>query len=205
MIPLADFDRLSPNLFVWHRHDPAVKADLFSTGLGTASGIFLIDPFAVNSEAFAGAIRGAKVVGVVVSNANHARSCVEFAEKWAVPIYAHREAQAALNLPSVTEITDGTRLSDEITVISIEGAAPGEIALHCVNEGGTAIIGDALINFGAHGFTFLPTKYCSDSQRMRESLRKLLDYRFERILFAHGMPILERGRSRLERLLDQGS
>ena len=39
---------------------------------------------------------------------------------------------------------------------------------------------------------------------MRKSLRRLLDYRFERILFAHGMPILERGRSRLEQLLDQG-
>jgi hypothetical protein len=37
---------------------------------------------------------------------------------------------------------------------------------------------------------------------MRESLRKLLDYNAERILFAHGMPILSRARGRLRQLLD---
>ena len=205
MTPPAEFDRLSPRLFIWHRHDPEVKADLFSTGLVTAAGIFLVDPFAANTESFADAIAGAKVAGVVVSNANHARSCVEFAERFAVPIFAHHEARAALRPAAVTEIVDGTRLSDELAVVGIKGAAPGEIALHCQSEGGTAIIGDALINFGAHGFTFLPGKYCSNAKLMRKSLRKLLDYRFERILFAHGMPILERGRSRLEELLDQGT
>jgi hypothetical protein len=202
--PLAEFDRLSASLFVWHRHDPEVKADLFSTGLGTAAGIFLIDPFAVDMASLADAIGGAKVAGIVLSNANHARSCVEFAEKFAVPIFALHEGQAALHLAAVTEITDGTRLSDEVTVVNIEGAASGEIALHCASEGGTAIIGDALINFGAHGFTFLPGKYCSNARLMRRSLRRLLDYRFERLLFAHGMPILEGARSRLEELLDQG-
>ena len=36
---------------------------------------------------------------------------------------------------------------------------------------------------------------------MRQSLEKLLDYSFERILFAHGTPILSGGRARVEQLL----
>ena len=88
-------------------------------------------------------------------------------------------------------------------VVGIEGAAPGEIALYCRKRRRDAIVGDALINFGAHGFTFLPGKYCSNAKLMRKSLRRLLDFHFERILFAHGMPIIERGRDRLEELLDR--
>jgi hypothetical protein len=37
---------------------------------------------------------------------------------------------------------------------------------------------------------------------MRRSLRKLLDYKAERMLFAHGMPILSGASDRLQRLLD---
>jgi glyoxylase-like metal-dependent hydrolase (beta-lactamase superfamily II) len=63
------------------------------------------------------------------------------------------------------------------------------------------VVGDALINFEPHGFGLLPAKYCLDPSLMRQSLRKLLDYAFDRMLFAHGTPILSGARARLERLL----
>ena len=63
------------------------------------------------------------------------------------------------------------------------------------------IVGDALINFEPYGFDFLPAKYCRDFKLMRRSLPKLLGYTFERMLFAHGTPILSGARAKLERLL----
>ena len=63
------------------------------------------------------------------------------------------------------------------------------------------VVGDALINFEPYGFGLLPAKYCRDFKRMRQALTKLLDYSFERILFAHGTPILAGARERLEKLL----
>jgi glyoxylase-like metal-dependent hydrolase (beta-lactamase superfamily II) len=99
------------------------------------------------------------------------------------------------------EVADGSEICDELRVIGIEGAAPGEIILHYAPGGGTLIIGDALINFEPYGFTFLPNKYCSREKEMRRSLRKLLDYKTERILFAHGTPILSGASDRLQRLL----
>lgn len=63
------------------------------------------------------------------------------------------------------------------------------------------IIGDALINFEPYGFTFLPDKYCSDARELRASLRKLQSLSFERMLFAHGTPILANARERLTQLL----
>jgi glyoxylase-like metal-dependent hydrolase (beta-lactamase superfamily II) len=87
-------------------------------------------------------------------------------------------------------------------VIGIEGAGEGETALHYDRDGGTFIIGDALINFEPYGFTFLPAKYCSNQKQMRRSLRKLLAYKAERMLFAHGTPILSGASERLQGLLN---
>ena len=56
---------------------------------------------------------------------------------------------------------------------------------------------------GKTGFTLLPAKYCADQKTMRKSLRRLLDHAFERILFAHGFPILSGGAGRLRTLLEQ--
>ena len=75
------------------------------------------------------------------------------------------------------------------------------MALHYDDDGGTMVVGDALINFEPHGFALLPAKYCPNSKLMRRSLAKLLDYSFERMLFAHGTPILSGARASLEQLL----
>jgi len=101
-----------------------------------------------------------------------------------------------------TSVADGEEICDELRVIGIEGAGPGEIALYHPADNGTLIVGDALINSERHGFTFLPGKYCSNEKEMRRSLRKLSACRAERMLFAHGMPILSGASDRLQRLLD---
>ena len=91
--------------------------------------------------------------------------------------------------------------SPGLTAVAIDGGPAGEMALHCEDNGGTMVLGDALINFEPHGFGLLPAKYCLDPNLMRRSLRKLLDYAFERMLFAHGTPILSGARTRVEQLL----
>src|SRR5207247_4459970 len=98
-------------------------------------------------------------------------------------------------------LADREKISAGLTTIAIEGAALGESALHLEKDDGTIIIGDALINFEPFGFSLLPPKYCSNQKLMRQSLRQLLDFKFERLLFAHGTPILSSARARLEALL----
>ncbi|MGI9088072.1 MAG: hypothetical protein ACR2HH_10100 [Chthoniobacterales bacterium] len=199
MIEAAEFHRVSARSFVWNRYDSSVKAELFSTGLGTAAGLWLVDPFSVEWSQLSGAIGGTTILGVVVTNENHWRAAAAFGEKLDVPIHAHPEATAEPVSASV--LSANTELAGNVIVVPIDGAPAGEIALFSKDEGGTVVIGDALINFGAHGFTFLPAKYCANQKRMRTSLRQLLDYQFERLLFAHGEPILTHARQRLAELL----
>ena len=83
----------------------------------------------------------------------------------------------------------------------IDGAAEGEFALYHPDDGGTLIMGDALINFDPHGFTLLPRKYCTNQKQMVRSLRNFWISISSPIFFAHGNPIMIRAREQLASLL----
>jgi glyoxylase-like metal-dependent hydrolase (beta-lactamase superfamily II) len=119
-----------------------------------------------------------------------------------VPLFGRTEAFPNKAARELKRVTDEDEISGGLRAIGIEGAGDGEIALHYAPDGGTFIVGDALINFEPYGFTFLPAKYCSNQKEMRRSLRKLLDYKAQRMLFAHGTPILSGAREKLRALLD---
>ena len=200
--PVSDFDQIAPHLALWHGYDPAVKADLYSTCVLTPRGAYLIDPIPLQSEALDELLGSHRVSGVIVTSSNHHRASVQFAEQFSIPVFALCETFWDKMPRQFRKVADGDEICDELRVIGIEGGAAGEIVLHYAPGGGTLIVGDALINFEPYGFTFLPDKYCSNEKEMRRSLRKLLDYKAERILFAHGMPILSGASDRLQALLD---
>lgn len=198
----SDFDRIAPNIAIWHEYDSAVKAELYSTYLATPGGTYLIDPIPLKSEALHELIGSNSVVGIIVTNGNHHRASAKFAEKFSVGLFARIGAFPDKAVPELKSVTDGDKISEGLHAIGIEGVADGEIALHYAPDGGTFIIGDALINFDPYGFTFLPAKYCSNEEQMRRSLRKLLDYKAERMFFAHGTPILSEAGERLRGLIN---
>jgi glyoxylase-like metal-dependent hydrolase (beta-lactamase superfamily II) len=198
----SDFDRIASNIAIWHGYDSFVKAELYSTWLGTSGGTYLIDPIPLQREALHEVIGPSKIAGIVITNCNHHRASAKFAADFSVPIFGHGEAFPDKPPLQFRSVAEGDKIYDELTAIGIEGAAKGEIVLHYAPDGGTFIIGDALINFEPYGFTLLPVKYCSNRKQMRRSLGKLLDYKAERILFAHGTPILAGANERLRGLLE---
>ena len=202
---VRDFEAITPHLAVWHAYDPAVRAELYSTCLTTTGGIYLIDPIPLQKRAADELIGSSRVAGIVVTNSNHHRAAARFAERFSAPVFALNDTFPDDHPRQLKQVVDGDEICDGLRVIRIEGAAPGEIALHHAGDGGTVIVGDALINFEPYGFAFLPAKYCSNQKQMRRSLRKLLDYKVERILFAHGTPILLGSSERLRSLLKSGS
>ena len=201
MTAATDLDKIAADLFIWQAYDQAAKADLFSSAIVTRNRIFVVDPIPLREAPFAQLHRQGVIAGVVITNANHLRASGQFAEQFSVPIFAHRAAFPDTMPRQFSELADGEKICDELHVVGIDGAAPGEIALHYASGDGTLIMGDALINFQPYGFTFLPGKYCSNEKEMRRSLRKLLTYKTERMLFSHGPPILSRASDRLRQLL----
>ena len=196
-----DIDEVAPGLCIWSAYDPSVKVDLFSTALATPSGTFLVDPIHLAPASLLRLRTNRILAGIVATNVNHARAAIEFAESFSVPLYVHDQLCGAPDFPGATQASEGTRIDNELAVIMIDGGPLGELALHHDRNRGTLIIGDALTNLTPNGLEFLPAKYCRDSKLMRLSLKKLLNYPFERMFFAHGTPILSSAKRRLEQLL----
>jgi hypothetical protein len=182
----TEIEPIAPGLCLWRVYDPTVKAELYSTAITIGQCTYLIDPVPLTPDVLAELTIRNAIAGIVVTNENHQRAAPQFADRFKVPIYS----DSSPGFPS------------GLTAVRIEGAVAGEIAVCSDAAGAVVVIGDALINFEPYGFTFLPAKYCSSVKVMRRSLRKLLDYSFERMLFAHGTPILTGARRGLEQLLE---
>lgn len=200
-----EFYRISSSLLVWQRYDPAVKADLWSTGISLNAENYLVDPIDADLEEIQAHLGGAAVAGVFVTNQNHFRAAASFCSAFSAPLLVHEELveiAKSLSVAKITRLHHTDTLADgALTIVEIPGAPLGEIAILCGRNGGAIIIGDALINFEPYGFAFLPKKYCANECQMRDSLARLLDYQFEKLLFAHGTPIIRDARRKLEQLL----
>ena len=191
-----EFCRVSTAFAIWYTYDPTIKADLFSTAFAARNELAVVDPIALPAPHRNQLNSLGRVAIIVVTNANHLRDTLNFSRS--ASIFAPSELNA--------ELTDYHALSDGLQLgpfraIKIDGAADGEFALYHPDDGGTLIVGDALINFEPHGFDLLPQKYCTNQKLMVRSLRRLLGLDFNRIFFAHGIPIVTRARERLASLL----
>ena len=205
-MPVAcDLYQPFPGLFFWQFYDSKIKAELCSSAILASEKIYLVDPILLEASQLDRLCRKAPPAGIIVTNANHVRASDYYAKELSVPILAHRATFQGEQPPQFEELKGGGKICAELEVIAIEGAVAGEIALYDPLNGGTLIVGDALINFDPPGFAVLPRKYCLDEKRLRQSLWERLTRPAERMLFAHGTPILSGANAHLRRLLESDS
>lgn len=196
---------IAPGIYFWQAFDPKVKADLCSSAVDTQSGLFFIDPIPLERESLEEVGARHEIAGIVVTNENHERATDAFAERFRVPVFGGKTPSESRPAGRCQPVSSAQEKCAELTAIPVPGAPAGETALHFASQGGTMLIGDALINLDPYGFSLLPAKYCTNARLMRRSLESLLDYRFERMLFAHGTPLVSNARVRLEQLLASSS
>ena len=193
-----EIHEVRPGLYFWQAYEPAVKVDLSCCARRTAQGLVFIDPIPLAKPALEELLATESPAAIVLTSGNHARAAGEYHRRFSIPIYAHADAVAELGLEVDHLLADGTTVLDEISVISLPGGAPGEVALQ---SEGAWHVGDALIHLPPMGFSLLPEKYCEDAAELRRSVEKLLRIPFEVLTFAHGLPIVTQARQRLSQLL----
>jgi glyoxylase-like metal-dependent hydrolase (beta-lactamase superfamily II) len=193
-----EIQTIRPGLFYWQVYDPKVKTDLSCCACETAKGLVLIDPIPLSKGAEAELLAVGTPRAIVLTSGNHARAAEAYRSRFSVPIYADPGAVGELPFAVDHTVSDGETLLDEFTVITLPGAAPGEMALH---RGDALHFGDALIHLPSTGFAVLPDKYCDDPRELQRALQKLLRFSVELLTFAHGLPIVSRARQRLSQLL----
>ena len=203
MYAADDFHDLGHGLFEWSAYDPAVKVDLHAHALAVDRELVCFDPVDLRREAREELFAAAGASGfalILLTNGNHARASEKFRRQFDAPVCAHEGARAALRADGLVVGVDEPPRG--LKTLVLPGFGPGEVAYLSPADGGTLFVGDALINLPApHGFDILPEKYCEDPKVARGSLRTLLDVPFERILFAHGTPLVTGAQAKLESLL----
>ena len=200
MRPVEEFQRVNDRLVIWQGYDPASKVDLSAHALLTVEGWIFIDPIPLRDEALE-ELRGAdRVAAIVLTNGNHERATAGFKKSSDAPVFAHAAAQPVLSIEADHWIEDGGQVCG-LSAIHLPGFVPGEMALHDAAAGGLMMMGDALINLESTSFSLLPDKYCDAPKVARKSVEKLLQFPFELMTFAHGLPIIAGASRRLQQLL----
>ncbi len=191
-----EFQAISDSVYYWSVYDPALKCEVGSTALRSASGLVVVDPIPLAEAAWDELLCLAPLRAVLLTNGNHARYAPALREKYQVPI-----ATAPATRKEIAELKPDVLLLENellygIAAIPVPGATPGETIFH-FRAGGTLVVGDAAINVDpAKGLELLPDKYCNDPAQNRASLRKMLSLEFTTITFAHGLPVTTRAREK---------
>jgi len=202
-----DFQALSDTLYHWSVYDPAIKCEMGCAALRLASGWVAIDPVPLAETAWNELLALAPLRAILLTNGNHVRDAVALRLRHHVPVVtaADTRRDIAELRPDVTLLPN--ELIYGIMPIAIPGATPGETAFY--SNTGVMILGDAVINTRpeagaapAAGLEFLPDKYCANAGQNRASLRKLLDFDFHTLTFAHGAPVTTRAKEKLSALLN---
>ena len=191
MKPVEELQFVTPGLAVWQAYSSEVKVDCTSTALATPAGWLLIDPIPLADTCIEELTSIRPLAGIVLTSTNHQRASLDLRERYSLPIYAPH----APDLVADIWLRIGDRFCDDVQVISLLGAASGEIAL-LSDE--VLVMGDAVINLGE--LAILPDKYCEDPRQLRVSLAGLAGYRFKIACFAHGLPVVQDAAIRIEAL-----
>ncbi|HWB59235.1 MAG TPA: hypothetical protein VG733_07075 [Chthoniobacteraceae bacterium] len=200
MRPVEEIQRVNERVVFWSGYDPAVKTDLCSHAYLATPGWVLVDPIPLREEALEELQGGGKIAAIVLTSANHGRAAADFQKRFRTPVFAHTAARGEISIEVTGWVRDGEGICG-LQAIHLPGFVSGEIALHAPEAGGALMMGDALINLESTGFALLPDKYCDDPKLARESARKLLQFSFELMTFAHGLPIIAGAKQRLHQLL----
>jgi glyoxylase-like metal-dependent hydrolase (beta-lactamase superfamily II) len=146
--------------------------------------------------------RAGRPVALVVTIFWHERSAGELARRYdGATVWAHRPAVERLSLEVTHPFVPGDRLPGGIE--AIDAHRRGEVLLW-LPEHGALVAGDVLLGDGSGGVRVCPDDWLPDDvsrAELRERLRPLLELPVERVLVAHGEPVLADGAAALARAL----
>lgn len=196
MKPTPEYSKLTDSVFVWNDYNPECKTDCSSTSVLTPDGLVLIDPIRLEEQALERMVGGGRVCAILLTSGNHQRSSLYEKERLDVPIYAPLGAQGEVSADYW--VKDGEVIFETLRTVGLPGGGVGETAYLAP---GVLILGDAVVNLD--GLQILPDKYCGNPRLLRESLRVLPTLDFQIVCFAHGQPLMEGGKEKIEALVGE--
>jgi glyoxylase-like metal-dependent hydrolase (beta-lactamase superfamily II) len=97
----------------------------------------------------------------------------------------------------------GDRLPGGLQAIPVPGPEKAHFAFWLPREPGVLFCPDLLMHGDQEELSFIPAQYHEDPDATRQSVRRLLDFRFSVLCFDHGTPIVGDPHAALREVLER--
>jgi glyoxylase-like metal-dependent hydrolase (beta-lactamase superfamily II) len=190
---------IHPRIYTWGSPYEDRPWDLNGYAVALDDGTVLIDPPAPEESDWAKFDALKPITRIILTNRDHVRDAELFQNRYRARLVAGAE-EVSQFAPIVIDETvrDGDMIAGKFRVIHLPGKSPGEIALL---YGKILFLGDAIIGNPPGSLGLIPEQKLDDPTLLRKSLRKLLDYEFNVLLFCDGKPVLRNGKKAVEEFL----
>jgi glyoxylase-like metal-dependent hydrolase (beta-lactamase superfamily II) len=201
-----------PGVFHWTSLHPRIHVQVSSYWLEEAG--VLIDPLvphAAGLEWFAE--RALAPVAILLSNRHHYREADRFTERFGCPVYCNRLGLQEFSLGEPVQGFDvGDLLPGGFLACEVSAICPDDTALH-LPSARVLVLADGVVRGGPHGgddlLGFVPDSLMDDPPATKRGLlcacaALLEELDFVHLLLAHGGPLIDDGRERLQELVDAG-
>jgi hypothetical protein len=201
-------EEIVPGLFHWRTFHEGIRQEVSSYYYEASRA--LIDP-RVPPEGLKW-FDGRQPRLILLTNRHHYRHSGRFQEAFECPVFCHRAGLhefAGGREEEVKGFSFGEEVAPEIVALEVGAICPEETALYLREAGGgTLAFADGLVRSSDGSLGFVPDFLLGEDPEevkrgLRHSLRRLLDERFENLLFAHGAPLVGGGKEALGAFLGE--
>jgi glyoxylase-like metal-dependent hydrolase (beta-lactamase superfamily II) len=139
---------------------------------------------------------------ILLTNRNHVRAANRVRARTGAKTAIHPDdaAHARSQGAELDEELSVGRNCGPLRVIGVPGKSPGEIALHWP-ERRILFVGDCVIGKPPGGCGLLAERVMDDPERLRRSVRSLMEVDFDTLLVGDGAPILNGAKQKLAELV----
>jgi glyoxylase-like metal-dependent hydrolase (beta-lactamase superfamily II) len=188
-----------PGIYTWGSTYEDRPWDLNGYAVTLNEGTVLIDPPAPLEEDLTKFDALKPITRIVLTNRDHVRDAELFRNRYRCRLIACADEVSQFAPVVIDEtVREGDLIAGAFRVIQLPGKSPGEIGLLF---GRILFLGDAIIGNPPGSLGLIPEHKLDDPALLRHSLRKLLEYEFDALLFCDGKPLLQGGRQAVERFV----
>jgi glyoxylase-like metal-dependent hydrolase (beta-lactamase superfamily II) len=199
-----------PGIFTWGSTYADRPWDLNGYAIALPGETVLVDPPAPVEGEWSRV--STPITTIALTNRDHVRDTELFRTRYGAHVTAGKNELAQLAPLTIdVAVQEGDLISGALRVIDLPGKSPGEIGLyfdpahHAYSReiGGIVLLGDAIIGNPPGALGLIPEAKLDDSQTLKTSLLKLLDYEFEVLLLCDGRSVLSDAKRRVSEFLNR--
>ncbi|PCI39644.1 MAG: hypothetical protein COB53_02985 [Elusimicrobia bacterium] len=196
--------RLADNLYSWNTFNEAKGINFNGFLIVCKDTAVIVDPppHTTDDQLFLEKKLALKPSLAIVTNKDHTRNVQWWVDRYQIPLAMHENESIDSGVEVSMKLKDGEVVAGKCKILSLPGKTPGEIGILFEDDGGTLILGDALIGDPLGGLRFVPKEKIKDYDQLLKSVQSLRTINFERLLTGDGEPLLYRAKATVLKFLD---